>query len=46
MKIIKILLALVIVGAIGGVIYLALADIKVEQKEVVKEIPRDRFAND
>jgi hypothetical protein len=46
MKILKILIALCVLGVIGAVIYIALADIKVEQKEIVKEIPRDRFAHE
>jgi hypothetical protein len=46
MKILKIILAISVIGLIGAVIYVALGDIKVEQKEVVKEIPRERFAHD
>lgn len=44
MKILKISLALFVIAGVAAVVYFALADIRVEQKEVVKDIPRERFA--
>ncbi len=45
MKIIAILLLFVLVIGLGGFTWLALSDVPVQQKEVVKEIPYDSISN-
>lgn len=46
MKLVKLLFALILVTGIGGFIYLAVTDIPVEQREVTKTIPNERFFGD
>ncbi len=41
MKFVAIILILVLVAGLGGFVWLALSDVPLQQKEVVKEIPYD-----
>lgn len=46
MKLFKLIFSLIAIILIGGFGYFALTDIPVEQKQIVKTIPNERFFND